>query len=189
VTNPSVEDSRSRRALLAAGASGAGALLLASCAGSKPLRVKVRSGSKVLPADIEILNGLLDLEHYAIAAYTAGIPLLRRPALKAAQQFLGQEFAHAGALTDLVKQAGGKANKSRASYDLGHPRSTADVLALLARLERAQLTAYVEMIPHLSFGRVRSAVAAIFANDAQHLAVLRSLAGRAPVPAAFVNGR
>jgi hypothetical protein len=178
-----------RKLLLAAGAAiaGGGATALAAC-GSTPLRVKVRSGAKVSPSDVEILNALLDLEYYAIAAYTAGIPLLRQPAARAGKHFLSQELAHASALSDLVKRAHGKPSKPKASYDLGHPRGATDVLVLLHRLESEQLAAYVEMIPRLSPGRVRSATAAIFANDAQHLSVLRAQLGRSPVPAALATG-
>jgi hypothetical protein len=179
-----------RKLLLAAGATiaGGGTTALAACSGSAPLREKVRNGAKVSRGDVEILNRLIDLEYYAIAAYTAGIPLLRQPAARAAKQFLGQELAHASALSDLVKRARGKPSKPKAGYDLGHPRGATDVLVLLHRLESEQLAAYLDMIPGLSPGRVRSATAAIFANDAQHVAVLRAQLGRAPVPAAFVTG-
>jgi hypothetical protein len=172
--------------LAASGAATAG--LLAGCSGSKPLRLKVRSGVKVARGDVAILNELLGIEQYTIAAYTAGIPLLRRPAAKAAKQFLGQELAHAQSLTDLIKQAGGKAAKPSASYALGNPATEPQVLALLEALEGRQLAAYVQMIPRLSPGRLRSAVAAIFANDAQHLTVLRTQLGQDPVPTAFVSG-
>jgi hypothetical protein len=185
------EGFRSRRKLLVAAGTtvaGAGAIVLAGCTGSTALRVKVRNGATVAPSDIGILNGLLDLENYAIAAYAAGIPLLHRPAARAAKQFLGQELAHAAALSDLVKRAHGKPSLPRAGYDLGHPGTALEVLALLHRLERAQLAAYLEMIPRLSGGRIRSAAAAIFANDAQHVSVLRSHLGLAPVPAALVTG-
>jgi hypothetical protein len=185
------DDSGSRRKLLlAAGASiaGAGTVGLAACAGSSRLRVVVRNGAKVARSDVELLNVLLDLEYHAIVAYTAGISLLRPPRVHAAKRFLQQELAHATALSDLARQAGGKPGKPRASYDLGHPRSGTDVLVLLHRVESAQLAAYLEMIPRLSGGRLRSAVAAIFANDAQHASVLRSQLGRPPVPAAFVTG-
>jgi hypothetical protein len=173
--------------VLAAGG-GATAGLLAGCSGSKPLRLKVRSGVKVARGDVAILNGLLGIEQHTIAAYTAGIPLLRRPAAKAAKQFLGQELAHAQSLTDLIKQAGGKAAKPSASYELGNPATEPQVLALLEALEGRQLAAYVQMIPQLSPGHLRSAVAAIFANDAQHLAVLRTELGHDPIPTAFVSG-
>jgi ferritin-like protein len=173
--------------VLAVGAAAA-AGLIAGCSGSKPLRLQVRSGVKVARGDVAILNGLLDIERHTIAAYTAGIPLLRRPAAKAAQQFLSQELAHAQSIADLIKQAGGKAAKPRARYDLGNPKTEPQVLALLEALEGRQLAAYVQKIPGLSPGRLRSAVAAIFANDAQHLAVLRTELRQDPVPAAFVSG-
>jgi hypothetical protein len=178
---------RSRRQLLLGGAGGA--LALAGCGGSR-LREQVRGGTDVAAADVGILNGLLDLEYHAIAAYSAGIPLLH-PADggRAAKQFLGQELAHAVALQDLVRKAKGKPAKPRASYDLGSPRNAQEVLLVLHKLENDQLTAYLEMIPLLAPGKVRSAVAAIFANDAQHIAVLRSRLGQAPVPQPIVTGR
>ncbi len=181
----------SRRQLLLAvggGLAAAGALAVGGCSESAPLRVKVRRGATVAPADVGTLNDLLALEHYTIVAYTAGIPLLAHETAKVAQQFLGQELAHANALSDLIKKARGKPIKPSASYDLGHPTGAADVLALVHRLESAQLSAYVSMIPRLSPGKVRSAVAAIYANDAQHVAILRARLGRPPVPSAFATG-
>lgn len=185
---PEGEHPHSRRGLLVAGGSVAAAGLIAACSGSKPLRLQVRSGAKVQPGDVAVLNELLDLEHHTIAAYTAGLPLLHPPAVKAAKQFLGQELAHAQSLSDLIRQAGGKPNRPRANYDLGHPATETQVLELLRGLEGAQLTAYVEMIPDLSPGQLRSAVVAIFANDAQHLSVIRAQLRQAPIPSAFVAG-
>jgi hypothetical protein len=191
VTPSPAEDSHSRRALFAGGGSAAVAAfgLVAACSdSSKPLRLKVRSGVTVQRADVAALNGLLDLEQHTIAAYAAGIPLLRRSAAKAGQQFLAHELAHAQALSDLVKRAGGKPGKPRPSYNLGSPTTEAQVLTLLRGLEDEQLTAYTRMMPLLSPGRLRSAVVAIFANDAQHVAVLREQLGESPIPAAFVTG-
>ena len=142
------------------------------------------------PGDAGILNSLLDLEYHAIAAYSAGLPLLHpEGGGRAAKQFLGQELAHAVALQDLVKDAKAKPAKPRASYDLGSPRTGEEVLVLLHKLENAQLAGYLAMIPLLAPGKVRSAVAAIFANEAQHLAVIRSRLGRAPAPEPLVTGR
>jgi bacterioferritin (cytochrome b1) len=179
----------SRRGFLTAGSAAATAALLSACAGAKPLREQVRGGGKVTRADIEPLNALLDLEHYAIAAYAAGIPLLHGPQAKSAIQFLAQELAHATQLSDLVRLAKGKPNRPLARYDLGHPKEAADVVALLVRLERAQLRGYLNTLPRLSNGRLRAAAAAIFANDAQHLAMLRWQSGHSPVPSARVTGR
>lgn len=189
VSEPPGADSRSRRQLLmAAGAGAAGAYVLSGC-GSAPLRVKVRGEAKVAQSDIAVLNRLLGLEQWAVAAYTAGIPLLPHRTAKAAKQFLGQDLAHAVELTELVKKANGKPAKPPASYDLGNPSSSEDVLLLLHRIENAQIAGYLDMIPSLSRGRLRSAVAAILANDAQHIAVIRYELGRAPIPSPFVTGQ
>jgi Ferritin-like domain len=187
VTRSLEDHPHSRRTLLVAGAATT-AGLLAACSGSKPLRLKVRTGVTVQRGDVSVLNGLLDLEQRTIAAYAAGIPLLQRPAAKAAQQFLAQEMAHAQALSDLVKKAGGKPDKPRSSYELGNPTTGAAVLRLLRGLEDRQLSAYLAMTPLLTPGKLRAAVAAIFANDAQHVAVLREHLGEPAVPAAFVTG-
>lgn len=170
------------------GAAAATAALLTACSGGTPLREQVRSGARVAQADVPLLNSLLDVEHYAIAAYAAGIPLLSKSHSKAAVQFLAQELAHVVQLSDLIRRARAKPNRPAASYDLGHPRNSEDVMVLLKRSEQAQIRAYLKTIPELSGGKVRSAVAAIMANDAQHLAVLRWQSAESPVPAALVTG-
>jgi hypothetical protein len=174
---------RSRRALLGGAASTAGAAVLAGC-GTKALREKIRGSARVSAADIPTLNALLDVENYGIAAYAAGIPLLSPNGQLIGKQFLTHELAHAVELSDLVREAGGKPHKPAASYSLGNPRNAAQAFELLQRVERAQLDAYLKMIPSLSTGRIRAVAATIFANDAQHLAVLRQELGQ-PLPGAF----
>jgi hypothetical protein len=174
--------------LQAAGAAAWGGAVLAGCGSGKGLHARVKKLGPVARADVEILNLLLDLEHWAIAAYTAGIPLLAPSAAPAARQFLQQELSHAGELSGLVKQAGGKAHKPAPSYDLGHPTGSREVLSLLHQIERSQLAAYMQEIPRLEPARVRAAAAAILANDAQHVSILRLELGLPPMPAALVSG-
>jgi Ferritin-like domain len=157
--------------------------VLSGC-GNKALREKIRDGARVPAVDIPTLNALLNIENYAIAAYASAIPLLGASAQLIGKQFLSHELAHAVELTDLVKQAGGKPGKPAASYSLGNPRNERQALALLQTAERTQLHAYLAIIPGLSSGRIRAVVATIFANDAQHLAVLRQQLDQ-PLPGAF----
>jgi Ferritin-like domain len=178
---------RSRRAFLTGAGTATAAGLLAGC-GGKPLREKIRGSAKVAASDIEPLNALLDVEHRAIAAYAAGIPLLSAPQSTAAMRFLGQELAHSVQLSDLIHRGGGKPRRPAASYDLGHPTKAGEALALLKHLEQVQLRAYLDAFVRLSPGKVRSTVAAIYANDAQHLAMLRWQTGESPAPAALVSG-
>ena len=180
--------SDSRRRFLAAGVAGGAGLLLSACGGDS-LKAQLKRDPPVAQTDVELLNHLVDLEYLAVAAYTAGLPLLHRPASRAAKQFLVQELGHAQGLSILVREAGGKANKPRDSYDLGNPRTAADVLRLLHTVETLQVAAYVEAIPRLGPAKVRTLTTQYFANDAQHISVVRSLQGQAPLPAPFVTGR
>jgi hypothetical protein len=181
-----------RRALLA-GAGGAlaglSALALTGCARARPVQQSVKHAAQpVRSGDVAILNRLLDLERRTVAAYTAGIPLLLHPAAKTAKQFLDEELQHAGELLALIKAAGGVAVARRASYDLGHARTPADVLSLLHELERTQIVAYLAAIPRLAPGPLRAATASILTSDAQHVAILRLAQGEPPAPSAFVTG-
>jgi len=181
-------DEPSRRRVLAlggAGLAGASAAVLAACGAH---RNHVKADAKPTPRDVGLLAGLLDLEQKTVAAYEAGIPLLDATSAPAAEQFLRHELSHVGELAGLIKKAGAKPQHPRL-YDLGHPHSAEDVLALLHRLESSQLRAYLATLPRLSGGPVRAALAAVLANDAQHVAVLRALQRQAPAPSAFVTGR
>jgi rubrerythrin len=138
--------------------------------------------------DLALLNRALALERYAIAGYTAGIPLLSRRQAKLAQTLLNDELAHAGELLGLIDAVGGKPIPRADSYDLGRPQTDTEVLELLRRLEREQLTLYLDLIPRLTPGRVRSAVASIFGSDAQHMALVRLQLKLPPAPSPFVTG-
>jgi Ferritin-like domain len=176
-----------RRLLSAAGASLAG-IAAAGC-GQQSLRAQVHNSKPVLHSDVALLNHLLDLEHLAIAAYTAGTPLLAPAVVKAGRLFLNDELSHAGDLAGLIKAAGGKPIKPAPSYALGHPRTSDEVLALLHSIETAQIAAYLDALPRLQPPALRQQVASILANDAQHVAVVRAALGQAAVPSAFVTAR
>jgi bacterioferritin (cytochrome b1) len=181
---------RTRRTLFGGGAAAAGALLLSACGGKKaPAPFTPSAPPKLGDADIAILNGLLDQEYKAIAAYTAGIPLLDSTAHDAAKQFLQHELYHASKLYSMIKHAGGEPHKQKANYPLGHPRTGEDVLRLLHALEHDLLAAYLEAVPVVSTGSARAVLAATLANEAQHVAVVRSELDLDPLTGAFVSGR
>jgi hypothetical protein len=181
-------DSSSRRGLLAVAGAGLGAALLAGC-GHKSLKAQVDNAKPVLKSDVDLLNHLLDLEHWAIAAYTAATPWLPPATVKAGKLFLNDELSHAGDLAGLVRAAGGKPIKGRPSYPLGNPHGSQEVIEVLHTVERALVTAYLDAIPRLQPGTVKQQVASIFANDAQHLAVVRAALHLPAVPSAYVSGR
>lgn len=174
--------------LRAFGAGLTGAVLAGCGSQSQSLKAQVHNSAPVLGTDVDLLNHLLDLEHMGIYAYTAGTPLLSPATIKAGQLFLNDELYHAGALAGMIKAAGGTPVTQAPSYALGHPQTSQEVLELLHEVEKAQLTAYLDAITRLEPGLVKSSIAAILANDAQHVAVVRAALGQSPVPSAFVTG-
>jgi Ferritin-like domain len=189
----SQDSGASRRALLSsAGATlaGAGALALSGCGRkAKSGRQAVKQAPlPVIHLDIQILGRALEIERRTVAAYIAGIPLLAKPQATTAKQFLNEELLHTGELLGLIKAAGGKAAPPAPSYEIGHPRDGAGVIALLHSLEGVQIANYIQAIPRLSPGPVRAAVASILANDAQHIAILRLAQGKPAIVSAFVTG-
>lgn len=177
----------SRRQLLAASGIAGGGYLLAGCGGSSRPTASALPG-RVLSADVEALNGLLEVEYHARAAYIAGLPLLKGGAWVAARHFLKQELSHIAELTSLVKKAHAAPRGPRPSYDLGHPNDGVEALKLLGWVEQLTIAAYLAAIPKLSPGLVKAAAASILANEAQHASVVRLNLGLAPVPHALVTG-
>jgi hypothetical protein len=173
--------------LLRASAAAGAAATLGGCGAT--YRVHKPLADAIADRDVALLNDALWLERRAITAYTAGIPLLEGYDRRVATEFLKQELGHAGRLLVLIKTAGGPANAPAPSYDLGEPQSRKQVLELLRRVEQAQIAGYLNAIGVLSPGQLRAAAASILADHAQHISILRSVLGTAPVPSAFVSGR
>jgi hypothetical protein len=194
VVEPHPPAPATRRQLLAG--TGAAALALSGCSVAQDRTVRVgRLAPPVRLNDIKLLNNSLSLEFRTVSAYTAGIPHLEGPIRRSAVQFLHQELSHMARLESLIRRAGGLPFGRQDSYSYGHrgpggpPHSTPrEVLLLLHSLEQTQLSAYLEAIPQLAPGPVRGDIAAILANQAQHISMLRSALGLDPVPYGLVNG-
>ena len=139
--------------------------------------------------DVEILNSAIDLENMAIAAYTAGAPLLKREVLRIGRQFLTQEKEHADALEQAVRDAGGRPSRPKAAYNFPAVKTQTDVLNLANMLENVAVAAYIDAIPKLSSGDLRATAAAIVTNEAEHISVLLGALGRPDAPSAFVTGK
>jgi hypothetical protein len=160
--------------------------VLGGCGGSGHHRHKRLTGAA--EQDVDLLDRALGLERRAIAAYAAGIPLLAGTEKLIATQFLKQELLHAGRLIALIQGRGGRVQPRAQSYNLGQPRTPRQIVELLHEVEQAEIAAYVDALPQLSDGFLRANVATIFANDAQHVAILRRALGEPPVPSAFPSG-
>jgi len=182
-----------RSGLAAAGGSAAFLAACGSSSGSKGASSSSTSTPAIIPpatgsGDVSVLNAALDLENMAIAAYTAGAPLLNGAVLKLGRQFLAQEKEHAAGLRKAINQAGGTPNQPKTDYGFPAVRSQSDVLRLASMIENTAIGAYIDAIPKLSSGDLRATAASIVTDEAEHLAVLQSALGRDPVPTAFVLG-
>ncbi len=175
-----------RRFFHAAGVATAGgsAAFLAACGGSGKAKNETAAA-----ADIAILNSAIDLENTAIAAYTAGAPLLKGEVLKLGREFLSQEKEHANALSTAVTQLGGHPSRPKAAYDFPRVRTQRDVLLLANTIEHEAIAAYLDALPKLSSPDLRATAASIVTNEAEHVSVLLGALGRPQVPTAFVSGR
>lgn len=171
------------------GAVAGSALLLGACADDTKSPLADTLPDESDDADVELLNLALDLELEAVAAYKAAAGILRGDALQAAKLFVEQEQEHAAGLTAAIKDAGGTPNRARPSYDFPRLRSQEGALRFAIELEDTAIAAYIDLLPKLGQGDLRATAAAIVANEAEHVAVLRLALGEEPVPAAFVLGR
>jgi rubrerythrin len=140
-------------------------------------------------ADVEILNSALDLELMAVAAYKAGAAKLKGDVLQVGKLFVEQEQEHADGLMAAIKDAGGRPNRAKSSYDFPELRSQTGVLRFAIELENTAIAAYIDALPKLGKGDLRATAAAIISNEAEHVAVLLGALGEQPVPDAFVVGR
>jgi hypothetical protein len=166
-------------------AGGGAAVALAGCGSSAQRRMLP---DPTADHDVQVLETVLALERRAVTAYTAGIPLLTGPDRATATAFLRQELEHAGTLLSMIVGAGGRRTWRNPSYNLGHPDSPRAVIELLHEVERAEIAGYVDAIGQLSSGRLRARAAAILADHAQQITILRARLGAPPVPSAFVTG-
>jgi len=169
---------------------GGSAMFLAACGddGADTGRVVPTTPKEAEAADVEILNGALDLELMAVAAYKAGAAKLRGDVLQIGKLFIEQEQEHADALTSAIKDAGGTPNRAKSSYDFPELRSQRDALRFAVEVENTAVAAYIDALPKLTKTDLRGTASAIVTNEAEHLSVLRGALGLAPAPQAFVTG-
>jgi bacterioferritin (cytochrome b1) len=179
-----LKDQHSRRSLFrlfGVSVAGGSAVFLSACGGDDE-----REGGA--GSDLEILNDVLELEHAAVAAYTAGVELLRGDLLRTGRTFLEHERAHADALSSAITELGGKPNRARESYPFPDLKSHDDALRFANDVELTALAVYLDSIPKLSNGALRATAAQIATSEAEHMSVLLGALDRPQAPDAFVRG-
>ncbi len=170
----------SRRLFLSNGGtallSGAAVALLA---GSEALARSAPKGD--VAGDVSILNTALGLEYEAIAAYSAGAPLLKDKVLKVAKTFQDHHKEHAELLEKTVKKLGGTPVKGKSMAEYNFPvdklKKAEDVLKFAARLERGAASAYLGAVPVFTLPELKTAAARLVADESMHWVVLQNALG------------
>jgi rubrerythrin len=172
----------SRRGFLGAAAGGA-AVVLGGCGSRDP-----NAGDETA-SNLELLNGMLDLEHLSVAAYTTSAIALHGSRARMGRRFRDQELEHVKRLSDAVRELGGTPNMRRKAYDFPELRTDRQVMRFAVDLESTAVAAYLDALPRLTDPSLRAAVASIVCVEAEQIAALRDELGLEPVPDAFVTGK
>lgn len=164
----------------------------ATAAALAPL-LPVRAALAASSGDQAVLEAALRLEQSAVVAYDAAAQsgVLDRQADSLADVFREQEQAHADALQTALVALGARAPappKAGEIAGLSRVRTQAGFVRFLIALELRAVAAYYDAQHKLADPELLSLAARIMANEGQHLALLRPLAGVTAVPHAFERG-
>jgi len=177
---------RVRRALLLGAACSLLAIGLGACGGSSS-----GGGVSEKERDVRTLNELLGRQLAVVAAYNQMLPHLRGIDHALAQQFRAQEQEHVDAVTKTLRGIGGEADPPAETIEANDLKTRADSLEFLYEMESATLDAELSAVGKLNVDWPRPQIAAMAANQAQHLVLIRQALGAKPletVPSAFETG-
>ena len=182
---------QSRRRFLAVGGGSAGlAAFLAACGSDSDTTMttdSMGSGGASETAqfgkgDVGILNYALTLEYLETAFYADVVKsgLFKGADLETIRKFGQEEAEHVQALTQAVKQLGGKpAPQPQAEFPL---KSAKSVLELAATVENLGAAAYLGQAANIKSPEVLASALAIHRVEGRHAAVLNTLLGESITP-------
>lgn len=144
-------------------------------------------------SDQAVLRAAVRLEQSAVVAYEAALRsgTLGRRAGELARLFAEHERAHADALKSALRGLGAAAPPPPEPGEvagLSRLATQRAYIRFLIALELEAVTAYYDAQDKLNDPELLSLAARIMANQGQHLAMLRPLAGATSVPHAFERG-
>lgn len=141
--------------------------------------------------DLVVLNEILARQLAAVDAYGEALPLLRGADLATARRFRGQEQEHVDATTKTIRGLEGEADPPAETVEAGELKSAADAWHFLYELESATIDFELGAVAKLTIAWPRPLVAAMAANQAQRLVLIRRALGAGAaetVPKAFETG-
>jgi len=142
-------------------------------------------------ADVRVLNEILARQLAAVEAYGEALPVLRGAGLVAAREFRSQEQEHVDATTKTLRGLDGEADPPAETIEADGLRTPADAWHFLYEVESATIDAELSAVGKLTIAWPRPLVAAMAANQAQRLVLIRRALGAKPleaIPDAFETG-
>ncbi|HEY6729483.1 MAG TPA: ferritin-like domain-containing protein [Solirubrobacterales bacterium] len=141
--------------------------------------------------DVEVMNEILARQLAAVEAYGEALPALRGAELTTARYFRAQEQEHVDATMKTLRGLEGEADPPAETIEAGELETAHDALEFLYELESATIDAELAAVGKLTISWPRPLVAAMAANQAQRLVLIRRALGAKPletVPDAFEAG-
>lgn len=142
-------------------------------------------------ADVKVLNEILARQLAAVDAYGQAMPALSGADLALARRFRAQEQEHVDATTKTLRGLEGEADPPAETIEAGELQTPQDAMHFLYELESATIDAELNAVGKLTIGWPRPLIAAMAANQAQRLVLIRRALGAGPlqlVPEAFETG-
>jgi hypothetical protein len=158
---------------------------LAACGGGGGGGASDREG------DLAVLNEILARQLAGVDAYGEALPLLSGSGLATARRFRAQEQEHVDATTKTIRGLEGEADPPPETVEAGELKSAEDAWRFLYELESATIDAELNAVARLTIAWPRPLIAAMAANQAQRLVLIRRGLGATPagtVPEAFETG-
>jgi rubrerythrin len=177
--------SRKRFLKMAGGTGAAGALsvLVAACGGNDD-KSKPKGGSNGR-GDLAIVSYALTLEHLEVDFYGAAIAsgvIKDRKLAGMAKEIHANEQEHVAALTEAVKNLGGRPKRPRTNFDAVIKGGPKKVLETAAAVENLGAAAYLGQAGRIKSKEVLASALAIHTVEARHAAALNRALGRTIVP-------
>jgi hypothetical protein len=184
VTNRIMRARVVRRALLGALATGLAAGVVACGGGGDGPPIDTEG-------DARVLNEILARQLAAVEAYAGAMPALRGKDLALAREFRAQEQEHVDATTKTLRGIDAEADPPNETIEAGELDTRRDAFEFLYELESATIDAELSAVAKLTIAWPRPLLAAMAANQAQRLVLIRGALGASPlevIPEPFETG-
>lgn len=176
-----------KRFLKMVGGGGAAAfsLFLAACGTKDKGSSSSSSSSASRKRDLEIVSYALTLEHLETDFYntvlSSGV-IKDRKLADTAKMIRDNEQEHVDALTQTVKQLGGRPKRPKTNFDAVLKGGPKMVLETAATVENLGAAAYLGQAPRITSKTVLAAALAIHSVEGRHAAALNRAVGKTIVP-------